>query len=240
MGGVDNLEQALAIFTRLRIRAAGGQENTPCDDTDVELALGRLLELMGGPEQIWKKPWPSLPRLRSRAAAEADNTPCNDKEIELALAALFIERANWPEFDKLRLEVCHFSGFEPHLCLSVRYFSELLQTLSTSPGQSRLLGKAIGSAVLAMEESGFMNASCISQLAHCLRLLSCWPDALLQERGIQHKAVRRLHTAAKFLFDTADMIAPCRQKLEKDQRWRAQEQELRALLARQQPARRRQ
>ena len=63
---------------------------------------------------------------------------------------------------------------------------------------------------------------------------------LLSARGIQHKDVRGLSTAAKFLFDTADGIAPSRQRLEKDQRWRAQEQELRALLSRQQPARSRQ
>jgi len=77
-----------------------------------------------------------------------------------------------------------------------------------------------------------MNASCMSQLAHCMRLLSCWPDALLSKRGIQHKDVRGLITAAKFLFDTADGIAPSRQQQEKDQRWRAREQELRALLSR--------
>ena len=81
-----------------------------------------------------------------------------------------------------------------------------------------------------------MNASCISQLAHCIRLLSCWPDVLLNKRGIQHKAVRGLSATAKFLFDTADKIAPCRQQMEKDQRWRAREQELLALLCEQHSA----
>ena len=48
MGGMDNLEQALAIFTRLRTLAAGGRANTPCNDKEIELALGRHLQLMGG------------------------------------------------------------------------------------------------------------------------------------------------------------------------------------------------
>jgi len=87
-----------------------------------------------------------------------------------------------------------------------------------------------------MEKSGRMNASCISQLAHCIRLLSCWPQALLQERGMQRKDVRRLGTAALFLFDTATRIAPSRQWMEKNQHWRAREQELRALLSRQHTA----
>ena len=93
------------------------------------------------------------------------------------------------------------------------------------------------SGVIAMEKSGFVNASCLSQLAHCIRVLSCWPDVLLQERGIQRQDVRRLNSAAKFLFNTAERIAPCRQRMEKDQRWRAQEQELLATLLRQLKAR---
>ena len=232
MGGADNLEKALGIFTWLRRRAAGEQDNTPCDDKDVELALGTVFQVMGGPDNQ-QEALAIFTRLRMRAAAGRANTPCDDKDIELALAALLVEQKNWPAFDALRLEVRHFPGFEPHLCLSIRHFSELLKTPGLSPGQSRRLGQAIRSGVLATEKSGFMNASCISQLAHCVRLLSYWPDVLLQKRGIQHQDVRRLRTAAKFLFNTAEMIAPCRQLMAKDQRWRTKEQELLALLSRQ-------
>ena len=236
MGGADNLEKTLAIFTRLRARAAGGQDNSPCDDKDIELALGAVFEIMPGPDNL-AKALAIFTRLRTRAAGGRANTPCNDKEIELALATLFVEEQNWPAFDALRLEVHHFSGFEPHLCLSVRYLRELLETEGASPAHSRLLGKAILSAVIAMEKSGFMNASCISQLAHCIRLLSCWPDAQLSKRGIHHKDARRLRTAATFLFNAADRISPSRQRRDKDQRWRVKEQELRALLSRQHSAR---
>ena len=236
MGGAANLDQALAIFTRLRARAAGGQDNTPCDDKDIELSLGSFFVMMGGPDNL-EKARAIFTRLRMRAAGGKANTPCDDKEIELALATLFSAGENWPEFDALQLEIRHLPGFEPHLCLSIRYFSELLKTPGISPGQSRLLGQATGSAVLAMEESEFMNASCISQLAHCMRLLSCWPDALLNERGIQPGHVRRLSAAAKFLFDAAEMIDPCRQQMAKDQRWRAGERALLGLLSRQQTAR---
>ena len=82
-----------------------------------------------------------------------------------------------------------------------------------------------------------MNASCLSQLAHCVRLVSCCPEVLLQKKGIRHKHVRRLSNAAKFLFDTADEIAPYRQGQEKDQGWRVREQKLLTWLSRQQTAR---
>ena len=82
-----------------------------------------------------------------------------------------------------------------------------------------------------------MNAFCISQLAHCIRMLSCWPDALLKERGIQRQDVRRLGLAAKFLFDTADRMAPCRQRMKKDQRWREKKTQLLTMLSRQLRAR---
>ena len=229
MGATGSLQQALDIFTRLRTRAAAGRANTPCDDKEIELALSRHLQLIGGPDYL-DQALAIYTRLRTRAAAGRANSPCDDKDIELALAALYVERRNWPEFDALQLQARRFPGFEPHLHLSIRYFSELLETLNMPHGQSRLLGKAMRSAVLAMEESGFMNASCISQLAHCLRLLSCWPDSLLKERGIQHKDVKRLSLAAKFLFDTADMLAPYRRQMDKDQHWRARERALLALL----------
>jgi len=40
-------------------------------------------------------------------------------------------------------------------------------------------------------------------MAHCIRLLSYWPDVLLHKQGLQHQAVQEVTTAAKFLFDTA-------------------------------------
>ena len=59
---------------------------------------------------------------------------------------------------------------------------------------------------------------------------------VLAERPVEKtrhstKDVRSLSTAAQFLFATADKLAPCRQRLEKDQHWRAKEQELLALLS---------
>ena len=231
-GGADNLERAWTIFTQLRARAAGGQVNTPCDNKDIELSLGRLLQLKGG-EQNLEQAQAIYTRLRARAAGGRDNTPCHDRDIELTLASFFTEKGNWAAFDELRLEARHFPGIEPHLCTSVRYWHELLETQSLSPVHSKLLGKAIHSAVLATEKSGFMNAACISQLAHCMRLLSYWPDVLLQRLGIQHQNVRRLIIATKFLFARAREIAPCRQLMAKDQRWRTKEQELLALLSRQ-------
>jgi len=174
-------------------------------------------------------------RLRTRSARGRMNTPCNDKSIEVALASLLIDKKMWQQFDELRLEARLFPGFEPHLCLSIRYFRELLGTLNISAlnmasEHSRLLGRAIKFAARAVENGGLMNASCISQLAHCLRLLSCWPELLLQHRGIQPNHVRKLAAAAKFLFDTADQIAPSRQRLEKDQSWRTRERALLTLL----------
>ncbi|MTI12050.1 hypothetical protein E1189_03150 [Sansalvadorimonas verongulae] len=52
MGGADNLQAALDIFVRLRTRAAGGQANTPCNDKEIELALGRHLQFMGGTDNL--------------------------------------------------------------------------------------------------------------------------------------------------------------------------------------------
>ncbi len=230
MGGGDNLEKALAIYTRLRARAAGGRANRPCNDKEIELSLGRLFEHKGSEPDL-EQALAIYTRLRARATGGRENTPCHDKDIELSLASLSIKRGNWPQFDELQLETRRFPGFESHLWLSVRYWQELLETKIQSCAHSRLMGKAIRSAVLAIEASGFTHASCISQLAHCLRLVSCWPNVLLKKRGLQHKETRRFRTAAKFLFDTADQLAPGRQQLEKDQHWRAREQELLALLS---------
>ncbi len=230
MGGRSNLDKALAIFTRLRTRAAAGKVNTPCDDKDIELAIGRLLELRGA-EQDLEQALTIFTRLRTRAAGGRKNTPCQDKDIELAWAGLLVDRQMWPQFDELQLEARLFPGFEPHLCLSIRYFRELGGTLKIAPGHSGLLGKAIKFAVLAIEAGGFMNASCISQLAHSIRLLSYWPDLLLQKRGLQPQDVSKCAAAASFLFDTADEIAPWRQRKEKNERWRAEERALLALLS---------
>jgi len=53
-----------------------------------------------------------------------------------------------------------------------------------------------------------MNASCVSQLAHCVRLLSGWPQVLLHKRGLHPKDVSHFFTAAKFLFAMAHEIPP--------------------------------
>ena len=210
--------------------AARGQPDTPCNDKDIELTLGRHLQLMGGADNL-EQALAIFTRLRSRAAQGQENTPCNDPEIELTLAGHFTEWEMWPEFDALRLETRHFPGFESHLSLSVRNFRELVKNPRMFPAHSRLLGKALRYAALAVEDSGFMNPSCISQLGHCLRLLSYWPHVLLHKRAITPERVRPLRAAAQFLFEAASEIAPCRQWLEKDQRWREREQQLLALLS---------
>ncbi len=232
LGRADHLEEALTIYTRLRTVSAGRRMNTPCDDKDIELTLGKHLQLMGGSDNL-KKALAIYTRLRTKAAGGHTNRPCHDKDIELALARLLVDMQLWPQFDELHIEVRRFPGFESHLSLSIRYFAQLLATRSIASGHLRLLGQAITSVVLAMEAGGLMNASCLSQLAHCLRLLSGWPDILLRERGMQRKDVRSLSTAAKLLFDTADTIAPCRQRMEKDQCWREKEKQLLTLLSRQ-------
>jgi len=84
MGGEDNLEKALAIFTQLRTRAAAGRVDTPCDDKNIELALGRHLQILGGADNLGKA-LAIYTRLRRHAAGGRENTSCNDKDIELAL-----------------------------------------------------------------------------------------------------------------------------------------------------------
>jgi len=37
------------------------------------------------------------------------------------------------------------------------------------------------------------DASCISQLAHCIRLLSYRPDVLLHKQGFQHQAMQEVN-----------------------------------------------
>ncbi|MTI11723.1 hypothetical protein E1189_01250, partial [Sansalvadorimonas verongulae] len=79
---MDNLKAALDIYTRLRTRAAGGKANTPCENKDIELTLGRHLQIMGGTDNL-KAAWDIFTQLRTRAAGGVANTPCDDKEIEL-------------------------------------------------------------------------------------------------------------------------------------------------------------
>ena len=83
MGGENSLEKALAIFTQLRTRTAGGGVHRACDDKDIELALGRLLQELGGADNL-QRALAIYTRLRRRAARRP-NTPCDDKDIELTL-----------------------------------------------------------------------------------------------------------------------------------------------------------
>ncbi|MTI11572.1 hypothetical protein, partial [Sansalvadorimonas verongulae] len=47
MGGTDNLQAALDIYTRLRTQAAGGVANTPCEDKEIELCFATVFTDMG-------------------------------------------------------------------------------------------------------------------------------------------------------------------------------------------------
>ncbi|WP_196220915.1 hypothetical protein, partial [Sansalvadorimonas verongulae] len=78
IGGTDNLKTALDIFVWLRTRAAGGQPDTPCHDKEIELALGRHLQIMGGTDNL-RAALDIFTQLRTRAAAGQANTPCDDK-----------------------------------------------------------------------------------------------------------------------------------------------------------------
>ncbi|MTI11892.1 hypothetical protein E1189_02260, partial [Sansalvadorimonas verongulae] len=141
MGGEGNLKTALDIYTRLRTRAAGGQENTPCNDKDIEITLGRHLKIMGGADNQ-RKALEIYSRLRTRATGEQVNILSDDKEIELGLASIFIETREWDKFDELQLERPLFSGVETCLCLSIRFFRELTDVEKILPKHSILLGKA--------------------------------------------------------------------------------------------------
>ena len=87
MGGSDNLEKALAIFTELRSRTAGGRVDTPCDDKHIELALARHLQILGGEDNL-EQALAAYTRLRALAAGDRENTPCDDKDIELGLGRI--------------------------------------------------------------------------------------------------------------------------------------------------------
>ena len=91
MAGFSSAWEKPAIWKRpwpsyknLRTQAAGGKEDTPCNDKDIELTLGRHLQLMGGADNL-QEALAIFTRLRTRAAGGKANTPCNDKDLELAL-----------------------------------------------------------------------------------------------------------------------------------------------------------
>ncbi|WP_196221124.1 hypothetical protein, partial [Sansalvadorimonas verongulae] len=126
-------------------------------------------------------------RLRTQAAGGKADTACNDKDIELSLAVIFIDMEEWEQFDALQLDKQLYSGFETSLCLSIRYFQELMDVEKILPEHSTLLGKAFHWAALAVEGSEGKNASCLSQLAHCFRFLSVWPQPGLQTLGIEEE-----------------------------------------------------
>ncbi|WP_196221010.1 hypothetical protein, partial [Sansalvadorimonas verongulae] len=224
MGGTDDLKAALDIFTRLRTRAAGGVANTPCEDRDIELALGRLFQVMGGTDNL-QVAWDIYTRLRTRATGGVADIPSENKEIELGLASVFTDLGAWRQFDGLQLDKQLFSGFETCLYLSIRYFQELMDVEKVLPEHLSLLGKAFHWAALAVEGSGGTNASCLSQLAHCFRLLSAWPPVKLRASGIEEKREHEFKLRSDLLFAKANDLAPHRQEQKKDERWRLKERQ---------------
>ena len=81
-------------------------------------------------------------------------------------------------------------------------------------------------ASLAVENSGGTNASCISQLAHCFRLLSCCPKSMLKNLGIDQNEPQEFSTIESSLFQAAYDLEPHRRELEKDEPWRQKERQL--------------
>ncbi|MTI12448.1 hypothetical protein E1189_05295, partial [Sansalvadorimonas verongulae] len=229
MGGADSMKAAQDIYTRLRIRAAGGVENTPCEDKEIELTLGRHLQIMGGTDNL-RAALDIFTRLRTLAAGGQVNTPCGDKDIELGLAAVFIDTGEWERFDGLQLDKQLFAGFETWLCFSIRYFRELKEVVDILPAHATLLGKALHWAALAVEGSERTSASCLSQLAHCFRLLSAWPQLNLQALGIEETKEQEFKHTSKLFFDLANDLEPYRQELKKDDRWRQKERKLLAFM----------
>ncbi len=230
IGGMDNLTQARAIFTGLRTQA--GRDNTPCDDKEIELALGMLLQTIGECGQPVTGPGHLYPA--AHRAAGRNNTPCDDKEIELTLASIYLDMGMWREFDELQLEKQQFGGGEPQLCLSIRHFREVLETENISSIPSALFRKIMDYASLAVENSGYTSASCISQLAHCFRLLSLCPKIVLENLCIEQQERQEFQVIADYLFNRAYELEPNRQALEKGQPWRQKERELLSRLKKEQ------
>ncbi|WP_196221039.1 hypothetical protein, partial [Sansalvadorimonas verongulae] len=169
-------------------------------------------------------------RLRTRATGGRVNIRSDDKEIELGLASIFIDTEEWEKFDELQLGRPLLSGFETCLCLSLRYFQELMNAEKILPKHSILLGKAFNWAALALEGCGGTNASCLSQLGHCFRLLSFWPKLRLQELGIEEEKEQEFRRTSELLFGLASDLEPHRQELKKDDQWRQKERKLLALM----------
>ncbi|WP_196220916.1 hypothetical protein, partial [Sansalvadorimonas verongulae] len=69
---------------------ARGQANTPCEDKEVELALGRHLQVMGGTADL-RTARDIFIQLRTWAAGGQVNIPCGNKTIELGLASVFVD-----------------------------------------------------------------------------------------------------------------------------------------------------
>ncbi|WP_196221113.1 hypothetical protein, partial [Sansalvadorimonas verongulae] len=218
---------ALDIYTRLRTQAAG-QPNTPCDDKEIELTLARHFQLMGDKDSQ-QQALDIFTRLRTRAAGKP-NIPCDDKDIELGIAAIHVDTGAWKQFDELQLENQLFSGFETSLCFSVRNFRELTLVENILPEHSALLGKALHWAALAVEKSGGTSASCLSQLAHCFRLLSVWPKSMLETLGVKEGETCEFKQKTKSLFAIATKLEPYRDELKKDESWRRSERQLLANL----------
>ncbi|WP_196221108.1 hypothetical protein, partial [Sansalvadorimonas verongulae] len=73
IGLINNAEIALDIYTQLRTQAAGGMEDTPCDDKDIELALAHLFQFMGGADNQ-RKALNIYTRLHANGAEELEAT----------------------------------------------------------------------------------------------------------------------------------------------------------------------
>ncbi|WP_230459786.1 hypothetical protein, partial [Sansalvadorimonas verongulae] len=80
------------------------------------------------------------------------------------------------------------------------------------PEHLTLLGNAFHWAALAVESSAGTNASCLSQLAHCFRFLSVWPQPGLQTLGIEEEKEKEFGQTAVLLFTLANDLDPYRQE----------------------------
>ena len=78
--------EAMVILTQIRQCLAQGPD-APCDDPEVEVALARSLQALGGRENMYSA-LNILTGLRQKKADNRPDTPCNDTTIEMALAVL--------------------------------------------------------------------------------------------------------------------------------------------------------
>ncbi|WP_230460186.1 hypothetical protein, partial [Sansalvadorimonas verongulae] len=69
-------------------------------------------------------------------------------------------------------------------------------------------------------------ASCLSQLAHCFRLLSAWPKPMLNTLDIEEDKKHEFKDQASSLFELANDLEPYRKALKKDESWRKRERQL--------------